>query len=79
MSDDPDAPSSSFELGALSQNLRKEQEGSPERAAYLEKLRKQVKAGEYEVNAAALADKLLESAADAILPVHRPDDEEEAK
>ncbi|HYP04690.1 MAG TPA: flagellar biosynthesis anti-sigma factor FlgM [Bryobacteraceae bacterium] len=79
MADDPDAPSSSIDLGALSHNLRKEQEGSPERAAYLEKLRRQIKAGEYEVDADALADKLLESAADQILPDHSPDADEEAK
>lgn len=80
MADDADAPTSSaFDLRALSQSLQKEQEGSAERAAYLEKLRKQIKAGEYALDSDALARKLLDSAADEILPDHRPDEDEEAK
>ena len=69
-----------FDLGALGHNLRKEQDGSDERAAYLEALRRKVKAGEYRVDSQALADKLLESAASEILPDHCPEDpEDEAK
>jgi anti-sigma28 factor (negative regulator of flagellin synthesis) len=74
MADEPNA--SAIDLRALGHKLRKEQEGSEERIAYLEKLRKQVKSGQYSVDAEALADKLLESAADEILPDHCPDDDE---
>jgi anti-sigma28 factor (negative regulator of flagellin synthesis) len=79
MADEPDASSSAFDLRALGRKLREEQDGSAEREAYLERLRRQVKAGEYNVDAEALANKLLESAADEILPGHSPDDEDEAK
>jgi anti-sigma28 factor (negative regulator of flagellin synthesis) len=76
--DDSNGPA--IDLGALGHNLRKEQEGSPERAAYLESLRRKIKAGEYRVDSQALADKLLENAADEILPDHCPgDSDEEAK
>jgi anti-sigma28 factor (negative regulator of flagellin synthesis) len=81
MADEPHASSSSaFDLGALGRKLRQEQDGSAERKAYLEKLRKRVKAGEYRVDAEELANKLLETAADQIVPGHCPDDDpEEAK
>jgi anti-sigma28 factor (negative regulator of flagellin synthesis) len=75
MADESDA-SSAFDLGALDRILRREQDGSKEREAYLEKLRKQIKAGEYRVDSEALADKLLESAADEILPDHCPGEDE---
>lgn len=66
MADKSDA--SAFDLGALGRKLRQEQEGSAEREAFLEQLRKRVKSGEYTVDADALASKLLESAADEVLP-----------
>jgi anti-sigma28 factor (negative regulator of flagellin synthesis) len=78
MADEP-APPSSFDIRALARKLRQEQDGTAEREAYLERLRKQIKAGEYNVDAEALADRLLESAADEILPNQRPEDDEEAK
>ena len=58
MAEDPDA----IDLAALGLHLRKASEGTPEREAYLEELRKKVKAGEYHVDAEALARKLLENA-----------------
>ena len=78
MADKPDA-SSAFELNALGHTLKKEQESSPEREAYLERLRRQIETGEYTVDAEALADKLLQSAAHEILPDHCPEDDDAAK
>jgi anti-sigma28 factor (negative regulator of flagellin synthesis) len=78
MADEPDA-SSAFDLDALGHSLSKEQESSAEREAYLERLRQQIKAGEYTVDAEALAEKLLQSAAHEILPDHCPDDDDAAK
>jgi anti-sigma28 factor (negative regulator of flagellin synthesis) len=72
MADEPNA-SSAFDLGALGRKLREEQDGTKERAAYLEKLRRQIKAGEYKVDSHALADRLLQRAADEILPDRKPD------
>lgn len=57
-----------FDLAALEYGLLKESEGSPERAAYLERLRQLVQSGEYHVDAEALARKLIE--------IHRPDSDE---
>ena len=48
--------------------LLKEREGSPERAAYIERLRQLVKSGEYHVDAEALARKLIE--------IHLPESDE---
>jgi len=59
MADEPD-PSTSIDLGALGHNLRKQTEGSPEREAHIERLRKLVQSGEYEVDAEALAQKLMD-------------------
>ena len=59
MADEPD-PSTSIDLGALGDNLRKQTEGSPEREAHIERLRKLVQSGEYEVDAEALARKLID-------------------
>ena len=64
------------DLSALARKLREEKDGSTEREDYLERLRKQVKAGEYNVDPKALADKLLETAASEILPDYRPPEEE---
>ena len=72
MSDESNASSAS-DLGALGRKLREEQDGTKQRAAYLEKLRKQIKAGEYKVDSHALADRLLERAADDILPDRKAD------
>lgn len=60
MANDPDS-SSGIDLGALGHNLNKESEGSPEREAYIERLRKLVKSGEYKVDSEALARKLVEN------------------
>ena len=77
---DESKASSAFDLGALGQKLRQEQDGTTEREAYLDRLRQQIKAGEYEVDPDALADRLLECAAGEILPNdQRPDPEEEEK
>jgi anti-sigma28 factor (negative regulator of flagellin synthesis) len=79
MADESNA-SSAFDLGALGQKLRQEQDGTAEREAYLDRLRQQIKAGEYQVDAQALADRLLECAANEILPNdQKPDPDEEAK
>ena len=59
MADEPDA-SASIDLGALGHNLSKQTEGSAEREAHIERLRKLVQAGEYEVDSEALANKLIE-------------------
>ena len=47
------------ELQKLAEEVRKLQPGTPERDAYLEKLRQMVEAGEYRVDANELARKLL--------------------
>jgi hypothetical protein len=67
----PDEPLPDFGLASLSRKLLEQQEGSAERNARLEKLRQQLKAGEYVVDSEALARKLLEEAADEILPERR--------
>ena len=54
---DPD-----WDLAALKEHLERETEGSPEREAYLAKLKKQIESGEYQVDSEALAKKLLEEA-----------------
>ena len=64
----PDEPVPDLGLASLGHELRKQQEGSSERAAHLERLRRQLKAGEYVVDAEALAQKLLEEAGDEIVP-----------
>jgi anti-sigma28 factor (negative regulator of flagellin synthesis) len=58
----PDKPkaTTAMDLGALGNSLRKETEGSSEREAHIEKLRKLVQSGEYEVDADALARKLIQ-------------------
>ena len=78
MADEPNAPPS-YDLGALGRKLLEEKDGTAEREAYLERLRRQVKAGEYKVDTEALADRLLDRAADEILPAQRPEPDEEAK
>jgi anti-sigma28 factor (negative regulator of flagellin synthesis) len=65
MADEPDAP---IDLTALAHQLRKHAHGSAEREAYLENLRKQIKSGEYQVDAEALARKLIEKAHEEIDP-----------
>ena len=74
MADESDA-TAPIDLTALAHNLRKQAHGSAEREAYLEKLRKQVKAGEYHVDAEALARKLIENACEDIDPDHLADAE----
>jgi anti-sigma28 factor (negative regulator of flagellin synthesis) len=74
MADESDAPAP-IDLTALAHNLRKQAHGSAEREAYLEKLRKQVKSGEYQVDAEALARKLIEKAREDIDPDHLADAE----
>ena len=59
MADEPDA-NSAMDLGALGHSLRKQTEGTSEREAHIERLRKLVQSGEYEVDADALARKLIE-------------------
>ena len=65
MADEPDAP---IDLTALAHQLQKQAHGSAEREAYLEKLRQQIKSGEYQVDAEALARKLIENAREEIDP-----------
>jgi anti-sigma28 factor (negative regulator of flagellin synthesis) len=74
MADDSDAPSP-IDLTALALNLSKQAHGSAEREAFLEKLRKLVKSGEYHVDAEALARKLIENAMEDIDPDHLADAE----
>ena len=69
MAEESDAPAP-IDLTALADNLRKQAHGSAEREAYLEKLRKQVKSGEYQIDAEALARKLIENARKDIDPDH---------
>ena len=75
----PDEPVPDFDLASLGHELRKQQEGSAERKAHLERLRQQLKAGEYFVDSEALAQKLLEEAADELVPDprdHLPESDE---
>lgn len=75
----PDEPLPDFGLASLSRKLLEEQEGSAERKARVEKLRQQLKAGEYLVDSEALARKLLEDATDEIVPDrldHLPESDE---
>ena len=74
MADEPE-DSALFDLSALAHNLRKQAEGSLEREAFIEKLRKKVQSGEYHVDAEALARKLLEDALERGDPNHCADDE----
>ena len=64
----PDEPVPEFGILSLNRKLLEQQEESAERKARVEKLRQQVKSGEYVVDSEALAKKLLEEAADEILP-----------
>ncbi len=52
------------ELHRLAEELRKLQPGTPEREAYLEKLRVLVESGEYRTDAEEVARKLLGDATD---------------
>jgi anti-sigma28 factor (negative regulator of flagellin synthesis) len=61
MSEDPKAPIA-IDLTALSHRLLEKAEGSPEREALLERLRKQIQSGEYYVDSEALARKLIDEA-----------------
>jgi anti-sigma28 factor (negative regulator of flagellin synthesis) len=72
---DESGASDPIDLTALAHNLRKHTPGSAEREAFLERLRKQIKSGEYHVDAEALAQKLIENAQDEIAPDHRTDAE----
>ena len=74
MADESDA-SAPIDLTALAHQLRKQAHGSPEREAYLEELRRQVKSGKYHVDAEALARKLIENAREEIDPDHLADAE----
>jgi anti-sigma28 factor (negative regulator of flagellin synthesis) len=67
----PDEPLPDLGLRSLSRKLLEQQEGSAERKARLEQLRQQFKAGEYVVDSEALAQKLLDEAADEIVPERR--------
>lgn len=60
MAKKPDNIAPAFGLGALGENIGKQTEGSPEREAHLERLRKLVQSGQYEVDSEALARKLIE-------------------
>ena len=75
----PDEPVPDFDLASVGHELRKQQEGSAERKAHLERLRQKLKSGEYRVDAEALARKLMEEAADEIAPDprdHLPESDE---
>jgi anti-sigma28 factor (negative regulator of flagellin synthesis) len=48
------------ELSKLASRIRLQQEGTPEREAWLERLREEVRAGRYHVDAETLADTLME-------------------
>jgi len=74
MADDPKS-STGFDIAALGHHLRKQTEGSSEREAYLEKLRKLVQSGEYKIDSEALARKLLEEAERDADPGHCGEDE----
>ena len=74
MPDEPD-PTLPFDIAALGHSLRKQTAGSTEREAYLEKLRKLVQSGEYEVDSEALAKKLMEEAERNSESDHCADDE----
>lgn len=73
MADEPE-DSAIFDLSALAHNLQKQAEGSSEREAFIEKLRKKVQSGEYNVDAEALAKKLLEDAIERGDPNHCADE-----
>jgi anti-sigma28 factor (negative regulator of flagellin synthesis) len=60
----PDEPLPDFGLASLGHELLKRQEGSAEREAHLERLRQQVKAGEYAPDSEALARRLLDYLSD---------------
>lgn len=66
MADEPDATNAK-ELAALGRSVLKQTDASEERAAYIERLRKLVQAGDYHVDAEALARKIIEN--------HRPEDD----
>ena len=51
-----------IDLHALLTTLQSLDDGSPEREALLERLRREVETGAYEVDAAALADKIIDEA-----------------
>src|SRR5690349_12502716 len=55
---DESGASDPIDLTALAHSLRKQAAGSAEREAFLERLRQQIKSGEYHVDAEALARKL---------------------
>jgi anti-sigma28 factor (negative regulator of flagellin synthesis) len=74
MADESDA-ATPIDLTALAHGLRKQAHGTAEREAHLEKLRRQVQSGEYEVDAEALARKLIENAREEIDPDHLADAE----
>jgi anti-sigma28 factor (negative regulator of flagellin synthesis) len=61
MPDEPKAPIA-IDLTALGHRLLEQAEGSPEREALLERLRKQIQSGEYYVDSETLARKLMEEA-----------------
>ncbi len=72
----PDPPTPDSDLIALRDQLLEHQEGTPERQAYLERLRAMVRSGEYKPDSEALAAKLLEQAADQILPRQRSEEDD---
>jgi len=74
MADESDSPLP-FDIAALGHSLRKQAPGSAERDAYLEKLRKLVKKGEYQIDSEALAKKLIEEAEGYPESDHCADDE----
>jgi flagellar biosynthesis anti-sigma factor FlgM len=74
MADESGAPDP-IDLTALAHSLRKQAAGSAEREAFLEELRKQIKSGEYQVDAEALARKLIENAREEIDPDYLTDAE----
>lgn len=75
MADEPDPPLP-FDIAALAHGLRKQTPGSAEREAYLERLRKLVQSGEYQIDSDALAKKLMEEAERNPQSDYCPDDEE---
>jgi len=75
MADQRDEPPA-IDLSALAHRLREKAASSAERDALIERLRKQVKSGEYQVDSEALARKLIEEAERNPQPGHCPDEEE---
>ena len=57
------------DLAALARKLREQTDLTPERAAYLNRLAAEIRAGNYTIDAEALADKLLDD-----LRIDPPDD-----